>query len=100
MLGFNFMVIDHSSGDVHSKRHFNTQDFGFASDQMIKYLSELPRSMIVLGVILSHWTRHASPKLLQILVRVFLSKKFLHMNRHMSSDILFANIIWLPWRKF
>ena len=69
MLGFNFMVINHVNGDVHSKRHFNTHDFRVHSDKMIKYLSELPRKMIVLGVVYYSWTRYASPKLHQILVR-------------------------------
>ena len=100
ILGFNFMVIDHSNGDVYSKRSFNTQDFSVASVRMIKYLSELPRSMIVLGVILSHWKRHVTPKLIQILVRFFLSKKLLHMRRHISSDTLLANIISSPYVSF
>lgn len=69
MLGFNFMVIDHSNGDIYSRGQFNTHDFSSASDQMLKFLRELPRGMIVLGVVLSGWTRYAAPSLHKILVR-------------------------------
>eukprot|EP00794_Sanderia_malayensis_P017699 gene17699-19467_t len=66
-IGLNFMVIDHKTGAVHSKKHFNTFYTHVETVRAWKFLKNLPPHLIVLGVVHLDWTNKKDQNIINTL---------------------------------